>query len=71
MNRRKILGTAAAAAPATIALAAPAIAQTQNPEVRWRLQSSFPRNLDILFFGAEQVSTGALNTITVAGPERA
>ncbi|TCZ62909.1 TRAP transporter substrate-binding protein [Roseicella aquatilis] len=52
MNRRSILG-AAAAAPV---LAAPAVAQTQNPEVRWRLQSSFPRNLDILFFGAEQVS---------------
>ncbi|MBK1660004.1 TRAP transporter substrate-binding protein [Paracraurococcus ruber] len=54
MNRRNILGAAAAAAPA--ALAAPALAQTQNPEIRWRLQSSFPRNLDILFFGAEQIS---------------
>jgi TRAP-type mannitol/chloroaromatic compound transport system substrate-binding protein len=52
MNRRSILG-AAAAAPV---LAAPAIAQTQNPEIRWRLQSSFPKNLDILFFGAETIS---------------
>src|SRR6478672_1302134 len=52
MNRRSILG-AAAAAPV---LAAPAIAQTQNPEIRWRLQSSFPKNLDILYFGAEQIS---------------
>ena len=42
MNRRSILG-AAAAAPV---LAAPAIAQTQNPEIRWRLQSSFPKNLE-------------------------
>jgi TRAP-type mannitol/chloroaromatic compound transport system substrate-binding protein len=54
MNRRKMLGGAAAAA--AIAPAAPALAQTQAPEIRWRLQSSFPRNLDILFFGAEQVS---------------
>ncbi len=50
MERRTLIG---AAAPA---LAAPALAQTQNPEVRWRLQSSFGRNLDMLFFGAEQVS---------------
>jgi len=54
MNRRSFV--AAGAAAATPVLAAPAIAQTQNPEVRWRLQSSFSRNLDILFFGAEQVS---------------
>jgi len=44
---------ASAAAPA---LAVPAVAQTRNPEVRWRLQSSFGRNLDTLFFSAEHVS---------------
>ena len=54
MNRRSFV--AAGAAAATPALAAPAVAQTQNPEVRWRMQSSFGRNLDILFFGTEQVS---------------
>jgi len=54
MNRRRILGATALGAPA--ALAAPAVAQTQNPEIRWRLTSSFPRNLDILYFGAEQVA---------------
>ena len=54
MDRRSF--AAAAAAAAAPALAAPAVAQTQNPEVRWRLQSSFGRNLDILFFGAEHVS---------------
>ena len=37
MNRREILG-AAAIAPAA-ALATPALAQTANPEVRWRLTS--------------------------------
>ena len=54
MNRRSLIGTAAAAAPTL--LAAPALAQTQNPEIRWRLTSSFPRNLDILFGGAEMLS---------------
>jgi len=54
MNRRLILGAAAAAAPA--ALAAPALAQTQSPELRWRLASSFPKNLDILFGGAEYLA---------------
>ena len=34
MNRRALVGAAAAAAP--MALAAPALAQTQMPEVRWR-----------------------------------
>jgi TRAP-type mannitol/chloroaromatic compound transport system substrate-binding protein len=53
MNRRLVLGAAAAAAPA--ALAAPALAQS-NPEVRWRFQSSFPRNLDVLFGTAERVA---------------
>jgi TRAP-type mannitol/chloroaromatic compound transport system substrate-binding protein len=56
MNRRKILGAAAAAAPAVAALAAPALAQTAAPEVRWRLTSSFPRSLDILFGTAERVA---------------
>ena len=51
MNRRFLLAGAAA----TPALAAPALAQTL-PEIRWRLTSSFPRNLDILYFGAEHVA---------------
>jgi TRAP-type mannitol/chloroaromatic compound transport system substrate-binding protein len=52
MHRRSLVA-AAAAAPA---LAAPAVAQTQNPEIRWRLTSSFPRNLDILFGASENLS---------------
>jgi TRAP-type mannitol/chloroaromatic compound transport system substrate-binding protein len=67
MNRREILGAAAtapaaaaaalaAAALAAPALAAPALAQAANPEVRWRLASSFPRSLDILFGTAEHVA---------------
>ena len=53
MNRRALMGAAAAAAPA--ALATPALAQTQMPEVRWRLTSSFGRNLDVLFGTAEAI----------------
>jgi TRAP-type mannitol/chloroaromatic compound transport system substrate-binding protein len=49
MNRRSIMG-AAAVAPV---LATPALAQTQNPEIRWRLTSSFPKNLEILYGGSE------------------
>ena len=52
MNRRLVLG-AAASAPM---LAAPALAQTQNPEIRWRAPSSFPKNLDILYGGLEYLS---------------
>ncbi len=54
MKRRIMLGAAAAAAP--MALAAPALAQA-NPEVRWRFQSSFPRNLDVLFGTAERIAS--------------
>jgi TRAP-type mannitol/chloroaromatic compound transport system substrate-binding protein len=53
MDRRLLLG---AAATAPVALAAPAFAQA-NPEVRWRCQSSFPRNLDVLFGTAERVAS--------------
>ncbi len=56
MNRREILGAAAIAPAAAAALATPALAQTANPEVRWRLASSFPRSLDILFGTAEHVA---------------
>ena len=54
MDRRLFFaaGGAAAAAP----LAAPALAQTQNPEIRWRMPSSFPRNLDVLFGSCEHLS---------------
>jgi TRAP-type mannitol/chloroaromatic compound transport system substrate-binding protein len=57
MNRRSLLGSAGATAAAVTTvlppLAAPAIAQTALPEIRWRMTSGFPRPLDILFGTAE------------------
>ncbi|MBK1660007.1 TRAP transporter substrate-binding protein [Paracraurococcus ruber] len=50
MDRRLFLGAAGGAA----ALAAPAIAQT-NPEIRWRMPSSFPRTLDVLYGSCERL----------------
>ena len=49
-RRRTVFAAGLAAAPA--ALAAPAVAQSQ-PELRWRLTSSFPRTLDITFGTSE------------------
>src|SRR5918995_61350 len=51
MKRRQFL-TTATGGMATSVLAAPAIAQSM-PEVRWRLQSAFPKSLDTLWGGAE------------------
>ena len=54
MNRRKLL-KAAGAAVVTGAVAAPAIAQSA-PTVRWRLATSFPKNLDTLYGACEMFS---------------
>ena len=51
MKRRQFIQTAAAGAAAT-AVAMPAVAQS-NPEVKWRLASSFPKSLDTIYAGAE------------------
>jgi TRAP-type mannitol/chloroaromatic compound transport system substrate-binding protein len=51
LKRRQFL-TAMAGAAASAPLAAPAIAQSA-PELRWRLTSSFPRQLDNLFGTAQ------------------
>jgi TRAP-type mannitol/chloroaromatic compound transport system substrate-binding protein len=55
MNRRALVGAAAAAAPAAL-LATPAVAQTAMPEVRWRAQSSFPRVFDVLYGTFERIA---------------
>ncbi|MBH5392062.1 MULTISPECIES: TRAP transporter substrate-binding protein [Bradyrhizobium] len=54
MKRRDFLKVSAAGAAAT-AVASPAIAQS-SPEVKWRLTSSFPKSLDTIYGGAEQVA---------------
>src|SRR4249920_3903820 len=54
MKRRDFLKVSAAGAAGT-AVAAPAIAQS-SPEVKWRLTSSFPKSLDTIYGGAEQLS---------------
>jgi TRAP-type mannitol/chloroaromatic compound transport system substrate-binding protein len=55
MDRRLFFGAAGAAAGAAATLATPALAQTQNPEIRWRMPSSFPRNLDVLYGSCEKL----------------
>ncbi len=54
MKRRSFLKKFGAAAAAS-AVAAPALAQSQ-PEIKWRLASSFPKSLDTLFGAGEQVA---------------
>ncbi|MBB2859282.1 UNVERIFIED_ORG: TRAP-type mannitol/chloroaromatic compound transport system substrate-binding protein [Rhizobium etli] len=58
MDRRsffKKAGTAGAGAVAATALAAPAIAQ-ENPKIAWRMTSSFPKSLDTIYGGAEDIA---------------
>ena len=52
MRRRSFLASGGLGLAGAAALAAPAIAQSQ-PEIKWRLASSFPKSLDTLFGGAE------------------
>lgn len=54
MERRSFLKKAGVGLAAG-AVAAPALAQSQ-PEVKWRLASSFPKSLDTIFGGAETIS---------------
>ena len=55
MKRRDFLKVSAAGAAATAAVASPAIAQS-TPEIKWRLTSSFPKSLDTIYGGGEQVA---------------
>ena len=51
---RRLFVAAAGGATSLTALATPALAQG-NPEIRWRMPSSFPRNLDVLFGSCERL----------------
>jgi TRAP-type mannitol/chloroaromatic compound transport system substrate-binding protein len=59
MNRRKFIGAAAAVTTTGVAVAAQAQtapAVVGNPEVRWRLTSSFPKSLDTIYGASEVIS---------------
>jgi TRAP-type mannitol/chloroaromatic compound transport system substrate-binding protein len=55
MDRRRFLRAGAAGTVATASLAAPALAQPA-PQVRWRCTSSFPKSLDVIYGGAEDIA---------------
>src|SRR5918997_5603932 len=61
MKRRQFLQAATVGAAAT-AVAAPAIAQS-SPDLRWRLQSGFPKSLDTIY-GAAEVFTKFVSDAT-------
>jgi TRAP-type mannitol/chloroaromatic compound transport system substrate-binding protein len=52
MDRRNFIRSAGTVTAATVALAAPAIAQSA-PEIKWRMTSSFPKALDTIYGAAE------------------
>jgi len=54
MKRRQFLQAATIGAAST-AVAAPAIAQSM-PELKWRMQSGFPKSLDTIYGGAEVIA---------------
>src|ERR1700736_2712881 len=54
MKRRDFLKVSTAGA-AVAAVASPAIAQS-SPEIKWRMTSSFPKSLDTIYGGADQLS---------------
>ncbi len=55
MERRSFLKKAGAGLAAG-AIAAPAIGQGTQPEVKWRMAASWPKSLDTIFGGAELIS---------------
>src|SRR5215218_403056 len=55
MKRREFLKSASVGAVAAGAVTAPAIAQS-SPDVKWRLQSGFPKSLDTIYGAAELFS---------------
>lgn len=55
MDRRQFVTGAGFAGLAAATIAAPAIAQSM-PEIKWRMQSSFPKSLDTIYGGGETLA---------------
>jgi TRAP-type mannitol/chloroaromatic compound transport system substrate-binding protein len=55
MKRRSFLKGAGVGVAAST-LAAPAIVRAQQPEIKWRCQTSWPKSLDTLFGGPDQIA---------------
>ena len=62
MERRKFL-TRAGTAGALSAIAAPALAQTGTPEIRWRIASSYPKSLTSIY-GAMDMAVKRVGELT-------
>ncbi len=54
MKRRSLIASAAATGAAIVS--APALAQSSQPNIRWRMPSSFPKALDTVFGCAQAIS---------------
>ena len=61
LKRRQFLASAGIGVAGAATIAAPAIAQSQ-PEIKWRLTSSFPKSLDTLYGGAEYLAKRVAET---------
>ena len=61
MQRRNFLAGAAGGTLATVA--APALAQTATPEIRWRIASSYPKTLTSIY-GAMEMATKRVGELT-------
>ncbi|NER06738.1 MAG: ABC transporter substrate-binding protein, partial [Okeania sp. SIO3C4] len=53
MKRRNLISSATVAATSAVAL--PALSQTEPQQIKWKMTTSWPRSLDIIFSGAQKV----------------
>jgi TRAP-type mannitol/chloroaromatic compound transport system substrate-binding protein len=63
MQRRKFLSASGLVGGAAATIAAPALAQSTRPEIRWRLASSYPKSLGTIY-GAMEVFSRRVAELT-------
>ncbi|WP_326541945.1 TRAP transporter substrate-binding protein [Pseudorhodoferax sp.] len=63
MQRRRFLARGSVAGTLAAGLAAPALAQGSNPQVRWRLASSYPKSLSTIY-GAMDMAVKRVGELT-------